>query len=229
MYTKIKAALTAAAAVGVLALAGAAPAGAATVTIGPTGSGAMTFGANGGAARFLFTGGSPTVVINCTVSSVSGSLNTGAYTVTPGLPTTVGTILPAFTNCVGPVGLTYSIICTSGSPQTMFNLTSVPVAGTTPGSATSITCTLVQTATGCTRSLTGSVSISYTNPVAPSTSGRVTFLTAGQSLTLTGSGGGAGCPASGPVDLGAPGVGATAIVDLPYTLTGAWAGQPVIS
>jgi len=172
MFGKMKAAMAATAAAGLLALAGASAADAATIT----GGGAFTGNApNPPGARLTVTGPSGTVKLDCANATGSGTVNNGTYST---FPANVGTITPVFnggtttTDCNGPAGLGFTVTCTSATLQ----ITGNPVSNTTPGEIPNVHCVITFPTIPCTATVTGTVKVSYTNPTGSPARGRLTVL-----------------------------------------------------
>lgn len=190
---------------GFVMMLGASSAGAATV------AGGGPYAASGGAARLVITSGAG-IPINCVSSGISGTFNTGVFTP----PATVGSAVMTFGACTGPSGLVMTITCNAPTAAVL-RATGLPSGGTTSMAVTSIGCTLLVTATGCTATLSGSVTGSYTNP-AMGANGRLKVAASGSSLTISSS----QCQTILPnttTDLGAPVGGTTGLMDLTYVLT----------
>lgn len=222
MFGKMRAIVATAAIAGVVALAGASEASA--VRIGtlstPTGSGSMAFTATAASSKLTSVSGA---VLQCAVSQAGANISTGLLSTS--YPTTVGTVQPIFNgggsppaDCVGPSGFLFGVTCTNTA---QLQVTGPPVAGTTPGRLTNISCTINFTGV-CSATVTGTVQGSYTNPTA-GTPGRLTIFAAGQALTA-----GSGCPAN-LLPAGAATFSNTSGGDLVYTLDGANTTHPVIS
>ncbi|MFA4929492.1 MAG: hypothetical protein WC558_13320 [Patulibacter sp.] len=214
MFSKMKAVMATTAAAGLLAIAGASAADAATIA--PGGS----FTGSAGASRLVVTSGTG-IPLNCTTSTGAASITAGTFTP----PATVGTITPAFSSCIGPSGFAFTVTCSAANLW----LTGSPVAGTTAGELRNINCLVTFNALACSGRITGTVQGSYTNPVG-TTAARLTILAAGQSLTTSAS----TCPAAilpngAAADFGAPGAGSTGIANLTYVLGGSGTTHPVVS
>ncbi|MFA4929378.1 MAG: hypothetical protein WC558_12750 [Patulibacter sp.] len=209
------------AAAGLVALAGASSANALNVgTIGtPIGSGSMASTSSGGPARLVYNTGFGQAAINCTASTLSTSIATGAYA----LPATVGTGQLQFSSCVGPASLLYAINCTLTASV---GFTAAPVGGSTVGRLSGISCVVNNISTGCTATIGGSVPLSYTNPTV-STPSVLTTQVAGQAISaLTTTCGGT---TTGPLQLGTPIGTGTTVTNQPFTFTGASSGHPFLS
>jgi len=235
MFSKLKTMAAATAVAGLVGLASAGNAHAVKVgTIGtPIGSGSMAITATAPSSRLVVHGPTGPIPINCTNTSATGSINTGAFGTS--YPITIGTIQPIFNNggtppadCIGPSGFLFAVSCVNTS---LLQVTGPPAGGppaVTPGRITGIDCTISFTALGCTARATGTVDGQYRNPALPSTAGRLTVLAANQALNVV-----SGCPQnifpSGPATFGGTGTTPTTVTDLPYTLSGAASGHPFIS
>lgn len=215
MMKNLKVAATAAAAAAAMATSGAAAAHATSVTVTNGG----TFDATAGAMRYVITGGLGP--LNCTNSRAYTTVSAGTYTGTTLTPAAIGALVPAFSNCVGPLNLAFIWNCGDPSDHanatTMLNVTGTPSSGATPISLTGISCTITMTLTGCQAVIMGSVEGKYRNP-SGSTNGTLTVETAGQSLNVVSSGCTSIIPL-GSVQLGAPVGGGTGLGSLTFELT----------
>lgn len=181
-------------------------------------SGSMAISASAGASRLIVAGGAQ---LDCTTTTAAGSINTGLYANSG--TRTVGSVTPQFANCVGPLGLDFTVTCANTSSLEVTNIPT-PFANTVAGRIVNISCSVEFELIDCTALITGSVNGSYVNPATPSTNATLTVFTAGQSLNVTSS----ECPDIIPVasaSYGAP-VGASGIGNITYTLGGAVSGQP---
>lgn len=185
-------------------------------------TGSMSISASAGASRLVVAGGAQ---LDCATTTATGSINTGLYANSG--TRSVGSVLPAFASCVGPLGLDFNVTCTNPSPNTTsLEVTNIPTpfAGTVAGRIVNINCSVEFPLIGCTALIQGSVNGSYVNPATPSTNGTLTVFATGQSLSVVSS----QCPdiiPTGTANYGRP-VGASGIGDLTYTLGGAISGQP---
>jgi hypothetical protein len=232
MFSKLKTMAAATAVAGLVGLAGAGNAHAVKVgTIGtPIGSGSMAITATAPSSRLVVHGPTGSIPINCTNTSATGSINTGAFGTS--YPITIGTIQPIFNNggtppadCIGPSGFLFAVSCVNTS---QLQVTGPVAGGVTPGRIAGIDCTISFTALGCTARATGTVNGRYQNPALPSTPGRLTVLAANQALNVV-----SGCPQnifpSGPATFGGTGGTPTTVTDLVYTLGGGASANPFIS
>lgn len=223
MRNTLKLPLTAAAAACVLAGVTATESAAVTVTnhVGDPVGTTRTYSATAGTSRLVVNG---SVALNCTNTGGTTSVTMGVYT----FPTTPGTTTPTFSGCVGPLGLTFTVVCPPGAAS--LNLISGPTGGTTEATLSGISCTVSLPLIGCSATVAGSVNGSYTNPTptpAPGTTGRITVYTAGQSLTVSGS----GCPAvipNGSAQFGAPAGGGLGLTNINYFTAGPTNVQPIV-
>ncbi len=204
---------------GTLALASATSASALNVGTlsSPTGGGTMSSTASAGASRLV---ASATIPFNCSVTSFASLTNTGVFP----LPATIGTIQFQFSTCIGPGGVIYHKSCTT---TTSFEIFTGPFGGISTGRYSGVWCTITFTTLICTANLGGTIPVHYTNPT-PSTVAVASAQVSGQSLTVSSS----TCPGvlpNGPAQIGAPGVGPTSLVNLPFTLSGSPASQPFLS
>lgn len=218
MLKNLKVVATAVAAAGLMALTGATAAHATNATVTNGG----TFHGTAGASRLVVAGGLGP--LNCTNSEGYGTAANGTYTGTTSSPATIGRIVPVFSNCVGPLNLAFTVNCGAPSDDTttdtMLNLIGAQTGGVTPGSITTISCTVTFTLTGCTAVIQGSVEGTYRNPVAgpPAVNGTLTVHAANQNLAVTSSGCTSIIPIA-PASFGAPVGGGTGLTDLTYELT----------
>lgn len=234
MFSSMKKAAVAVATVGALALAGASGAQAnwSSFHVGSEAnrlnqSGSMAIDATAGQSRLVVNG---SVKLECNITFGTGQINTGLYTNGPTV--TIGQIVPQFDDCTGPLGLAFDVTCTNppGGGTTNLSLTNIPTpfAGTASGEITNIYCVVRFVLTGCTAVVTGSVNGSYTNPATPSTPAELTVFSAGQSLTVSGS----GCPTivpNGTAQYGAPVGSGTGLTNIDYEVTGPIADQPYLT
>lgn len=154
MYTKIKQAMVAGAAVAAIGLAGAT-----TASAGYTVTGGGSFAAN--ASDTTLTNTRNGQALTCVDSNASGSVANGS-----GLSGTgIGSISAlSFSGCTGPFNLTFDVT-TSGFPWTIDATGTTTGTGTTSGAITGITARLESTnfLVPCDVTVTGSVPISYEN------------------------------------------------------------------
>jgi hypothetical protein len=181
-------------------------------------SGSMAITATSGASRLIVAGGAQ---LDCATSTAGGSINTGLYANSG--TRSVGTVAPQFSNCVGPLGLDFTVSCVATSN---LEVTSIPTpfANTVAGRIANISCSVEFPLIDCTALITGSVNGSYVNPATPSTNATLTVFTAGQSLNVVST----ECPGiidPGVANYGSP-VGASGIGNITYTVGGAISGQP---
>ncbi|HEY6760319.1 MAG TPA: hypothetical protein VI318_12550 [Baekduia sp.] len=154
--------------VAALSLALSASASATTVTVSPGGNVTGTATTN-----WFITVGSST--LDCTTATFTATISSRTGT----LPAVISSNLQQnMSSCtlVGVGGFTYA--CTNTA---VLSVTGPTVSGVTPASLTNINCTYTITGV-CTARLTGSVPTSYSN-----TLGTLTFLAAGQAITVSAS------------------------------------------
>jgi hypothetical protein len=164
-------ALAASVATTAIAAIGASSASAYTVTGGPN------FTGTAGTTTLTDTGTG--AALSCTGSTAAGTVNTGT-----GVGPTLGSITSlGFSNCSGPLGLTFTVAANS-LPYSLV-ATGPTSGGVTPGVVTGVNAQL--TGPGCSATVVGSAPASYNN-----TTRRLT-LTGGSGLTVSSVGGSLSC------------------------------------
>jgi hypothetical protein len=176
---------------------------------------------NAGPSRLAVHNGASTVLVECSSSTVTGTINGPTSMAFPWL--SAATLRPAFG---GPCTVSgtpgFSVTCGSAEFTAISYVGGHTYAtsggGVTTGRATSIDCVIGAGATQCS-TVTGSMQIDYINPASTSASGTWTSTPAGAQIEVTKIG--AGCTAlpNGTGTFGRAGPGST-VTDHSFTVDG---------
>lgn len=199
MFKKMKSTAAVIGVAAVAALGAAAPASAGTAVI--TSGGLVSTSAP--SLRIVING---SVAFNCLSGGTTATVSNGSFTGTP-VALVSSNVLASFANCLGPLGLAFTVNCTNTA---QLGVTGNTAGGITPGVLRNISCVISFPAIGATANLSGSVNRSYNN------TGVLTVLSSGQSLTVSGSTA-PGIVPNGTAVIGGTGSGSLGVTNLPYT------------
>jgi hypothetical protein len=177
---------------------------------------------NAGASRLVVHTASSSLIVRCSSSTGSGTINGPTNAALPWL--SAATVTPAFGSpCFVNDVAGYSVVCSPAELRANSyaggDTFATAAGGVTTGSIYNIDCTIKFGATSCS-TVTGSVPGHYTNPnTLAAGSGALKVTTAGQSLTVEKIGAGCAAIPHGTGTFGLPGTGST-VTDITYTIDG---------